>query len=58
MHSAVFLATKNKELYTVNTKQKAKRNQTRSYIAKEGVLTAQEGLNLIQAQKEAQNREI
>ena len=58
MHSAVLLATENEELRTANTKQKAKRNQTRSYIAKEGVLTAQEGLNLIQAQKEAQNREI
>ena len=55
MHSAVFLATENKELRTANAKQKAKRNQTRSYIAKEGVLTAQEGFNLTQAQKEEQN---
>ena len=47
MHSAVLLATENEELRTANTKQKAKRNQIRFHIAKEGVLTAQEGLNLI-----------
>ena len=52
MHSAVTLATGNQELYTANIKQKARCSQTRSYTAQKGVLTAQEGVNPVQACKE------
>jgi hypothetical protein len=45
MHSAVLLADENKKLRAVNERQKKKRAAQRSYIAKGGVLTGQEGLN-------------
>ena len=45
MHNAVFLAEENKQLRTANERQKKKRAVRRSYVAKGGVLTVQEGLN-------------
>ncbi len=45
MHSAVLLADENKRLRVANERQIKKRAVRRSYIAKEGVLTVQEGLN-------------
>jgi hypothetical protein len=48
MHSAVLLADENKQLRAANERQKKKRATKRSYIAKGGVLTVQEGLNRAQ----------
>ena len=45
MHSAVLLADENKKLRTANEQQKKKRAVRRSYIARGGVLTIQEGLD-------------
>jgi hypothetical protein len=45
MHSAVLLADENKRLRAVNERQTKKRAVRRSYIAKGGALTVQEGLN-------------
>lgn len=48
MHSATLLAEENKQLRTANERQKKKRAVRRSYIAKGGVLTVQEGLSQLQ----------
>jgi hypothetical protein len=48
MHNAVLLASQNKKLFTENQRQKRKRAQRRSYIAREGVLTGGEAQNLIE----------
>jgi hypothetical protein len=45
MHSAVLLADENKRLRAANERQTKKRAVRRSYIAKGGALTVQEGLN-------------
>jgi hypothetical protein len=45
MHNAVLLAEENKQLRTANQRQQKKRAMRRSYIAKGGVLTVQEGLD-------------
>ena len=45
MHSAVLLADENKRLRAANERQTKKRAVRRSYIAKGGVLTVQEGLD-------------
>ena len=45
MHSAVLLADENKKLRAANERQTKKRAVRRSYIAKGGALTVQEGLN-------------
>jgi hypothetical protein len=45
MHSAVLLADENKRLRAANKRQTKKRAVRRSYIAKGGALTVQEGLN-------------
>ena len=55
MHGAVLLASENTELRAANKKQKAKKQEKRSYIANGGILTVAEGVNLIQAQKESQS---
>ena len=51
MHSAVLLVTENEKLRTKNQRQKRKRAQKRSYLAKGGILTG------ITAQTLIQNRE-
>jgi DDE superfamily endonuclease len=48
MHNAVLLADENRQLRTENERQKRKRAKKRTYIAKGGVLTVQEGLDLLQ----------
>jgi hypothetical protein len=48
MHSAVLLSSENQRLATENARQKRKRAQKRSYIAKGGIFTAAEALELIQ----------
>lgn len=48
MHNAVLLAEENKQLRVANERQKKKRAKKRSFIATEGILTVQEGLNLLQ----------
>ena len=45
IYSAVLLADENKKLRAANERQKKKRAVRRSYIAKGGVLTVQEGLD-------------
>lgn len=45
MHNAVLLAEENKQLRTVNERQKKKRAVRRSYVASGGILTVQEGLD-------------
>lgn len=48
MHNAVLLAEENKQLRTENQRQQKKRAMRRSYVAKGGVLTVQEGLDQLQ----------
>lgn len=48
MNSAVLLAEENKQLQAENERQKRKRAKRRLYIATGGVLTVQEGLDLLQ----------
>ena len=48
MHNAALLAEENKQLRTANERQKKKRAVRRSYVAKGGVLTVQEGLSQLQ----------
>jgi hypothetical protein len=48
MNSAVLLAEENRQLRAKDERQKKKRAKRRSYIAKGGVLTIQEGLDLSQ----------
>ena len=49
MLSAILLASKNKKLYMENQRQKRKRVQRRTYIAKGGILLEVEGLSRAQA---------
>ena len=46
MNSAMLLAEENRQLRAENERQKSKRAKKRSYIAKGGVLTVEEGLEL------------
>ena len=46
---AVLLASENEKLYIENQRQKRKRVQRRTYIAKGGVLSGAEGLSRAQA---------
>ena len=52
MSSAVLLASENEKLYMENQRQKRKRAQRRTYIAKGGVLSGAEGLSRAQAVQE------
>ena len=45
MYNAMLLAEENRQLRTENERQKKKKTRHREYIATEGVLTVQEGLN-------------
>ena len=47
--SAILLASENKKLYMENQRQKRKRAQPRTYIARGGVLLGVEGLFRAQA---------
>jgi hypothetical protein len=47
--SAILLASENEKLYIENQRQKRKRAQRRTYIAKGGVLSGAEGLSRAQA---------
>ena len=47
--SAVLLTSENKRLYMENQRQKRKRAQRRTYIARGGVLSGAEGLSRAQA---------
>ena len=48
MHSTVLFTTKNEKLYTKNQRQKRKKIQRRSYLAKEGIFTGTIAQTLIQ----------
>ena len=48
MNSAVLLAEENRQLRRENERQKRKRAQKKTYIARGGVLTIQEGRDLCQ----------
>ena len=48
MHNAVLLASQNERLYAENQRQKRKRIEKRSYIAKGGVLTGAEARGLME----------
>ena len=52
MNSAVLLAEENRQLRIENQRQKKKRAKQRLYIATGGVLTVQEGLDLLQIANE------
>lgn len=56
MHSAVILASQNEQLLAENRRQKRKRAQKRSYIAKGGVLSVAEAQKLINIAVEAENQ--
>ena len=57
MNSAVLLAEENRQLQSENKRQKRKRAQKKAYIARGGVLTVQEGLELAEkANKEPESR--
>ena len=45
MHSAILLASENRELRVFTQRQKRKRETPRSYIGNGGVLSVQEGLD-------------
>jgi len=49
MSSAVLLASENEKLYMENQRQKRKRAQRRTYIARGGVLSGAEGASRAQA---------
>jgi len=55
MHGAALLANENNQLRTENQRQKKKRERRRSYIARGGILTAAEGLQL--AEERVQDNE-
>ena len=55
MHNAVLLASQNERLYAENQRQKRKKAQRRSYIAKGGVLTSTEALGLVEKDDSSQN---
>ena len=48
MNSAVLLAEENRQLRSANERQKRKRAKKRTFIARGGVLTVQEGCDLSQ----------
>ena len=51
MHSAILLASENERLAAENGRQKRKRAQKRSYVARGGIYTAAEALNLANNQQ-------
>jgi len=53
MHNAIILAEENRQLQAENARQKRKRAIKRSFIQSGGVLTVQEGIELIET---AENR--
>ena len=55
MHSAALLAEENSRLRAENARQKRKQKVRRSYVARGGILTAQEGLQL--AEERAQRKQ-
>ncbi len=52
MHSAVLLASENERLAAENARQKRKRAQKRSYVARGGIFTVAEARQLINTQQE------
>jgi hypothetical protein len=58
MHSAVILAEENQQLLAENKRQKRKRAQRRSYIARGGILSGQEAQSLIDIAIEGQNQPV
>lgn len=56
MHSALFLASENQKLQAENKRQKRKRAERRSYIARGGILTGAEAQILIENEINSQNR--
>ena len=57
MHGAALLASENELLRAANTRQKAKKDGKRSFIATGGTLTVVKGAELVEGQKEVQNRD-
>jgi hypothetical protein len=55
MHTNVVLAEENRQLQAENTRQKKKRAKRRSFIQTGGVLTVQEGIELVEM---AENRPV
>lgn len=54
MHSAVILASENEKLRAENARQKKKKAQKRTYIARGGILTVADGLGLIEQRETGQ----
>ncbi|KFY07184.1 hypothetical protein V491_08549, partial [Pseudogymnoascus sp. VKM F-3775] len=52
MHSVILLASENERLAAENARQKRKRAQKRSYVARGGIFTAAEACQLINTQQE------
>jgi hypothetical protein len=53
MHSAVLLSNENERLVAENQRQKRKRAQKRSYVARGGIFTGEEATNMINQATEA-----
>ena len=49
MHGATLLAEENQRLRTENQRQKRKRDTRRSYIARGGILSIEDGIQLVEA---------
>ncbi|EDN08103.1 conserved hypothetical protein [Histoplasma mississippiense (nom. inval.)] len=58
MCSAAILAKENKELRAANEKQKRKRGKGRTYIAQEGVLRVEEGIDRVRSVNEQENEKV
>ena len=58
IYNAVLLAEENKQLRTVNKRQKKKQVKRRAYIATRGILTVREGLNRTQVSNKESKRGV
>ena len=58
MHGALLLTIENEKLRTENQRQKRKRAQKRSYLAKGGILTGAKAQYLIKTQQESRTEAV
>jgi hypothetical protein len=58
MHNAAILVRENKELKTVNAKQKRKRETRRTYISQEEDLTIKEGMDRVRRANKAERQAV
>ena len=58
MNSAILLASQNEQLQIENQRQKRKRSQKRSYVARGGVLSGAEGQSLIENREDSRTEVV